>query len=92
MNKKELVNSLAEQNNTTKKMATELLDNVLNIMVDTLSKGENVELFGFGKFKINPRKAYTARNPKTGDPINVPAKKVVAFKPSKRLKDAVDAE
>ena len=48
-----------------------------------------LELYGFGKFKLSDRKAYTARNPQTGDPIDVPAKTVVTFRPAKRLKEAV---
>lgn len=89
MNKKELVNVLAEDLDTTKKAAGELVETVLGAIKEELSTGENVELYGFGKFKISQRKAYTARNPKTGEPIDVPAKQVVTFKPAKALKEAV---
>jgi len=89
MNKKEMVNVLADRMETTKKAATETIDNVIDLMVDTLESGEDVELYGFGKFKLSTRKAYTARNPQTGDPIDVPEKQVVTFKAAKRLKEAV---
>ncbi len=89
MNKKELVFVLAEANDETKKSTSERLEQVIELITDTLADGENVELYGFGKFKLSERKAYTARNPQTGAPVEVPAKKVVTFKPAKRLKDAV---
>jgi DNA-binding protein HU-beta len=89
MNKKELAAALAEVKNTTKKEAGETVDALMELMVNTLSNGEDVELFGFGKFKLSTRKAYTARNPQTGEPIDVPEKRVVTFKAAKALKEAV---
>ena len=89
MNKKELANVLAEAKDTTKKDAKETIEMILDIMTDTLENGEDVELYGFGKFKLGTRKAYTARNPQTGDPIDVPEKTVVTFKAAKALKEAV---
>jgi len=89
MNKKELVNVLADVNEETKKSSSERLEQIFEIISSTLSEGENVELYGFGKFKISDRKAYTARNPQTGAPVEVAAKKVVTFKPAKKLKEAV---
>jgi len=92
MNKKELAAALAETRGTTKKEATEIVESVIDIMTSTLGNGEDVELYGFGKFKLSTRKAYTARNPQTGDPIDVPEKKVVAFKAAKNLKEVVLGE
>ena len=89
MNKKELVNALADANDETKKSTTERVEQVIELISETLADGDNVELYGFGKFKLSNRKAYTARNPQTGAPIDVPAKRVVTFKPAKRLKEAV---
>lgn len=89
MNKKEMADVLAEARNTTKKEAAELVETFINVISDTLSSGEEVDLYGFGKFKLSQRKAYTARNPQTGQPIEVPEKRVVTFKASKRLKEAV---
>jgi len=89
MNKKEIVNVLAENMDTTKIAATKVVDNVIDIIASSLESGEDVDLYGFGKFKLSKRKAYTARNPQTGEPIDVPEKQVVTFKPSKRLKESV---
>jgi len=89
MNKKELVDVIAGLNGETKKSTTERVEQFINVIKDTLSDGNDVELYGFGKFKLSKRKAYTARNPQTGDPIDVPEKTVVTFKPAKSLKEAV---
>lgn len=89
MNKKELVNVLADANDETKKSTSERLEQIIELITETLADGENVELYGFGKFKLSERKAYTARNPQTGAPVDVAAKTVVTFKPAKRLKEAV---
>lgn len=89
MNKKELAAAVAEIRNTTKKDATEVVEVIIDTMLNTLANGEDVELFGFGKFKLSTRKAYTARNPQTGEPIDVPEKRVVTFKAAKSLKEAV---
>ena len=90
MNKKELVEALAVQNDTTKKSMGEMVDAVLETVTAALEAGEDVEFYGFGKFKIGTKKAYTARNPKTGEPVAVPEKTTVTFKASKRLKDIVN--
>jgi DNA-binding protein HU-beta len=89
MKKKELVTVLAGNMDITKKDASLYVENLIDIMFDALASGEDVELYGFGKFKLSTRKAYTARNPQTGDPIEVPEKQVVTFKAAKRLKEAV---
>jgi len=89
MKKKELANVMAENMDLTKKDAGLFVENFIDVMIDTLAEGEDVELYGFGKFKLSTRKAYTARNPQTGDPIEVPEKQVVTFKVAKRLKEAV---
>lgn len=89
MNKKDLAAALSESIGSTKKDATAIVENIIDIMSNTLSNGEDVDLYGFGKFKLAQRKAYTARNPQTGEPIEVPEKRVVSFKASKKLKDGV---
>ena len=89
MNKKELAAALAEAKGTTKKDAAEVVEVLIDTMANTLINGEPVELFGFGKFVLSTRKAYTARNPQTGEPIEVPEKRVVSFKAAKALKEAV---
>lgn len=89
MKKKELVDGLAAVLGFTKKDTNKTLIEVFNFIGASLADGEEVSLPGFGKFKLFDKKAYTARNPQTGDPIDVPAKRVVKFKAAKALKDAV---
>ena len=90
MNLKEMITVLADMRGTTKKAEEEHLRTVLETITATLETGENVEIYGFGKFKIGSRKAYTARNPSNGEPVDVPEKTTVTFKAAKKLKDMVN--
>lgn len=67
-----------------------IVDAAVDILIEQLKAGENVTITGFGTFETRDREATTARNPRTGETIEVPAKRVPAFKASKALKDAVD--
>lgn len=89
MNKTEFIEKYAEECEVTKAAAKETIESVMNAIVDVLTSGEDFEYPGFGKLVINEQAARTARNPKTGEEIAVPAKKVVKFKVAKALKDAV---
>ncbi len=89
MTKAELVNLIAEKADYTKKDAERALSTVLESISDTLSKGEKIQLVGFGTFEVRDRKAKEGINPKTNEKINIPAKKVPAFKAGKALKEAV---
>ncbi|OGF82429.1 DNA-binding protein [Candidatus Giovannonibacteria bacterium RIFCSPLOWO2_01_FULL_46_13] len=73
----------------SKKHAEEVVDFVFDTIADTMKRGDEVSIAGFGSFVVKHRKARTARNPKTGEAVNVPAMKVPKFKPGKGLKDAV---
>ncbi|KRN03658.1 MULTISPECIES: HU family DNA-binding protein [Holzapfeliella] len=88
-NKAELISSVAEKANITKKEATTAVDAVFNSIVEDLSKEEKVQLIGFGTFEVRTRSARKGRNPQTGEEITIPESKVPAFKPGKALKDAV---
>ena len=88
MNKSDLVRKVAEVT-CTKKEAEEVVNNVIDIITDSLKKGEQVSLVGFGTFSVAHRKARSARNIRTGEVIRVGAKKVPKFTPGKALKDAV---
>lgn len=88
-NKAELVNDIAEATGLTKKDATTALETVFNSIKDSLVKGEDVQLVGFGKFEVRERAARKGRNPQTGEEIQIPASKVPAFRAGKALKDAV---
>jgi len=88
VNKADLVTQVAKVVGT-KKLAADAVDAVLDAIKKALKKGETVSLVGFGTFKVNKRKARTGRNPKTGETIKIPAKKVPVFKAGAELKKAV---
>lgn len=88
MNKADLVAQVAKVVGT-KKLAAEAVDAVLEAIKKALKKGETVSLVGFGTFKVSKRKARTGRNPKTGETIKIPAKKIPVFKAGAELKKAV---
>ena len=88
MNRKELVDALAEKMDSSRKDANGFLDAFLGTVVDELKNDGSVNLVGFGSFKVNNRPAREARNPRTGEKIQIPARKVPVFKPGKGLKDS----
>ncbi|WP_028401433.1 HU family DNA-binding protein [Ectobacillus panaciterrae] len=89
MNKTDLVNSVAEQAELTKKDAAQAVDAVFETILNALKEGDSVQLLGFGNFEVRERAARTGRNPQTGTEIEIPAGKVPAFKAGKQLKEAV---
>lgn len=89
MNKTELINAVAEASELSKKDATKAVDAVFDTILESLKKGDKVQLIGFGNFEVRERAARKGRNPQTGEEIEIPASKVPAFKPGKALKDAV---
>lgn len=89
MNKTELINSVAEASGLSKKDATKSVESVFETIQDALSKGEKVQLIGFGNFEVRERAARKGRNPQSGEEIEIAASKVPAFKAGKALKDAV---
>lgn len=90
MNKTELVASVAEKAEITKKEAEKVVGAIFDSIEEALAKGDKVQLIGFGTFEVRERAARTGRNPRTGEEITIPAAKVPAFKPGKALKDAVN--
>lgn len=89
MNKAELVKEMAEIAGTTKANAEKLLDAFMEAVTKAISKGDKVVLVGFGTFQVVTRSARNGRNPRTGEPLKIPAKKVVKFTPGKKLEEAV---
>ena len=89
MNKTDLINAVAEQADLTKKEAGLAVDAVFESIQSSLSKGEKVQLIGFGNFEVRERAARKGRNPQSGEEIEIAASKVPAFKAGKALKDAV---
>ena len=90
MNKQELVEIVAESSDLSKAAAGRVVDTVFDTITDTLKKGDQVTLVGFGTFLVRDRAARTGRNPQTGEPIEIKAAKNPAFKAGKALKDAVN--
>lgn len=90
MTKAELVEDVARAAELTKKDAERLVELVFESIIETLNQGEKIELRGFGSFRVRERGARRGRNPKTGDPVNIPAKRVPYFKPGKELKELIN--
>ena len=89
MTKADIVDSVANEYELSKRQAGEIVDLILEEITSALKQGEKVQLIPFGSFVVRERKARTGRNPQTGDVIKIAARKVPAFSPGKGLKDAV---
>jgi integration host factor subunit beta len=90
MTKAELVEEVAKSTELTMKDAEVIVQTVLDSIVESLQRGEKIELRGFGSFRIRERASRQGRNPKTGEKVSVPSKKVPYFKPGKELKDLIN--
>ncbi len=89
MNKTELISAIAVRTGATKVEAEKFLDAALTSIVTALSNDEKVQIVGFGALEVKTRKARSARNPQTGEAIEVPAKRVPVFTAGARLKELV---
>ncbi len=89
MNKGDLIDRIASDAGITKAQAQDALNSFIDATTKDLKKGNKVTLVGFGTFSVSKRSARKGRNPQTGKEINIPAKKVVKFKPGKDLSDKV---
>jgi len=90
VNKNELVDEIAEASDISKAAATRALDAAIDGITKSLQNADPVVLVGFGTFLVRERAARTGRNPRTGEPLEIAAAKVPAFKPGKALKDALN--
>jgi integration host factor subunit beta len=90
MTKAELVEEVARVSDLTKKHSEVIVNTVFESIVDALQKDEKIELRGFGSFRIRQRRSRQGRNPKTGDKVDVPAKRIPYFKPGKELKELIN--
>lgn len=90
MNKGELIEAVAAAADLSKSDAAGAVDAVFDTIKDTLKRGDQIAVVGFGTFTVKPRAARTGRNPQTGATINIPASNVPGFKAGKALKDAVN--
>ena len=90
MTKAELVDEVARVVSLTKKQAETIVNIVFDSIVESLRAGQKIELRGFGSFRLRSRKSRTGRNPKTGEKVEVPSKKIPYFKPGKELKELIN--
>ena len=90
MNKGELVAALAAKTELSKKDSEVALNALVDVIGETLAKGEKVQLIGFGTFESKSRPARVARTPRTGEEVKIAASKAPAFKAGKALKDKVN--
>ena len=90
MNKTELIAAVANEAEITKKDAEKAVKAVFSVISDSLTKGDKVQIIGFGTFEVRQRKARDGRNPRNNEPIQIEASKTPAFKAGKQLKDLVN--
>ena len=92
MNKSELIEQIAERGRMTKKKAEDVVNLIFDSLVDAMKAGDRIEIRGFGSFVVKNYEAYTGRNPRTGQSIQVKPKRLPFFKVGKELKERVDGE
>jgi integration host factor subunit beta len=92
MTKAELVEEVARAAELTKKDSEVIVEEVFKNIIQALNRGEKIELRGFGSFRVRQRDARRGRNPKTGTPVDIPAKRVPYFKPGKELKELINVD
>ncbi|NYF79537.1 HU family DNA-binding protein [Granulicella arctica] len=90
MTKADLVDRVTSLGDLTRRDGEVIVDTLFDSVIGALKSGDKIEIRGFGSFRTRQRKARTGRNPKTGDKVEVPAKRVPFFKPSKELRDSVN--
>lgn len=90
MNKAELIDHISKVSHQTKTEVEKTLESFIDTTIATVARGEEVKLIGFGTFAVSERKERMGRNPQTGVPLQIPARKVPIFRPGKELKLAVN--
>ena len=91
MTKADLIDEVSRIAELTRKDSETIVESIFDSVVNSLRAGDKIEIRGFGSFRTRQRKPRVGRNPKTGDRVEVPAKKIPFFKPSKELKDLVNS-
>jgi integration host factor subunit beta len=90
MTKADLVEEVARATELAKKDSEVIVEEIFENIIQALNRGEKIELRGFGSFRVRQREARRGHNPKTGAPVDIPAKRVVYFKPGKELKELIN--
>ncbi|HEX4999542.1 MAG TPA: HU family DNA-binding protein [Terriglobia bacterium] len=92
MTKADLVEEVSRVTELTRKDSEVIVDTLFESVIKALRAGDKLEVRGFGSFRVRQRNARIGRNPKTGDKVEVPAKRVPYFKPSKEMKDLINSD
>ena len=92
MTKADIVERIQTRTGLTKKEASEMMETVFSIMKTTLEQGENLKISGFGSFVVRQKADRRGRNPQTGEAITITARRILSFKPSALLRDAINQE
>lgn len=91
MNKSELINAVAKSSGMSRRDAEKAVSATVEAITEALKQGEKVQIVGLGGFEVKERAARAARNPRTGEEIQIAASKAVSFKPGKALKDEINS-
>ena len=90
MTKADIVERIYERLGLTKNESAELLETVFSIMKSTLERGDNLKIAGFGTFEVKQKRDRRGRNPQTGEPITIKARRILSFRPSTILKSRIN--
>ena len=89
MTKADLVDAIYQRVGFSKKESAKIVEQVFDIIKETLETGENIKISGFGNFVVRDKRARVGRNPQTGEEIEISARRVLTFKPSQVLRNAL---
>jgi len=92
LTKADLIEEVLKVTELPRKESETIVETIFDSIIDAIQKGEKIEIRGFGSFRTRQRRGRVGRNPKTGEKVEVPAKRIPYFKPSKELKDFVNSE
>ena len=90
MTKADIIDAICEENGFSKKESVRITETMLDIIKETLELGENVKLSGFGSFNIQHKRARRGRNPQTGEPMTISARRILSFKASNVLREQLN--
>ena len=91
MTKVDLINKVFEQIGGTKKEAGDIVEKLFDFMKEVIASGESIKISGFGNFNVRDKRTRRGRNPQTGETIEISARRVLTFRPSQILREAVDS-
>ena len=91
MTKADLIDAICKENGFSKRESAKITETLFDIIKETLENGENVKLSGFGSFNIQHKRARRGRNPQTGEPMTISARRILSFKPSNVLREKLNS-